>query len=101
MVQTSLRFLANTNNQKQLNQQQKAQEDMYAQQQAMMEEMMNQPIYNPKQAALPKIQERPKTPDPMPVAPAPPPIRPPMGHQGGQLSDLNATFHGYLTIEQV
>lgn len=40
---------------------------------AQMEEMMNQPIYQAKQAALPKVQYNPRTPDPMPTAPAPPP----------------------------
>ena len=39
----------------------------------IMKEMMNQPVYQPRQAALPKMQAKPKTPKPMPVAPAPPP----------------------------
>ena len=39
----------------------------------LMREMMDQPVYQPRQAALPKIQAKAKTPKPMPVAPAPPP----------------------------
>lgn len=42
-------------------------------QQEMLEEMMNQPIYSPQQAALPKVQYNAKTPKPMPAQPAPPP----------------------------
>ena len=38
-----------------------------------MEEMMNAPLYQPAQAALPKVQYQAETPDPMPAAPAPPP----------------------------
>lgn len=40
---------------------------------AMMEEMMNAPVYQAQQAALPKVQYKAKTPEPMPAAPAPPP----------------------------
>lgn len=50
-----------------------SQKEAAEQNQKMMEEMMNQPIYEARQAALPTVQYQPKTPDPMPVAPAPPP----------------------------
>ena len=39
----------------------------------MMEEMMNQPMYSPQQAALPKVQYKPKEAKPMPAQPAPAP----------------------------
>ena len=57
---------------KQMKAQQKSQDQMAKQQKELMEEMMNQPIYSAQQAALPKVQYQAKTPDPMPVAPAPP-----------------------------
>ena len=50
-----------------------AQRDAEERQAELMKEMMNQPVYQPRQAALPKMQAKPKTPKPMPVAPAPPP----------------------------
>lgn len=50
-----------------------AQRESEERQAEIMKEMMNQPIYQPRQAALPKMQAKPKTPKPMPVAPAPPP----------------------------
>ena len=85
--------LANTNNQKQLRQQQKAQQQMFDQQQAMMEEMMNQPVYSAQQAALPQVQYQARTPEPMPAAPAPPPAMniqaapaPQMTNVGSQMS---------------
>lgn len=85
--------LANTNNQKQLRQQQKAQQDMFDQQQALMEEMMNQPVYSAQQAALPQVQYKAKTPQAMPAAPAPPPAMniqaapaPQMTNVGSQMS---------------
>lgn len=42
-------------------------------QEQLMKEMMDQPVYQPKQAALPKVQAKLKTPKPVPVSPAPPP----------------------------
>lgn len=51
----------------------KAQERAQEFQRQMMEDMMNQPVFSAKQAALPTVQAKPKLPDPMPVAPAPPP----------------------------
>lgn len=39
----------------------------------MMEEMMNAPVYQAQQAAMPKVQYKPDNPAPVPAAPAPPP----------------------------
>ena len=58
---------------KQMAAQKESQDAMAAQQKELMEQMMNQPVYSAKQAALPAVQYQPETPDPMPVAPAPPP----------------------------
>ena len=49
------------------------QAESMAAQQEMMEEMMNQPMYSPQQAALPKVQYKPKEAKPMPAQPAPAP----------------------------
>ena len=58
---------------KQLKQQQKFARESELRQAEIMEKMLDQPTYSPRQAALPVVQYKAKTPDPMPVAPAPPP----------------------------
>ena len=58
---------------KQYDQQQADQKAMADENRKLMEEMMNQPIYSAKQAALPTVQYKAPDPEPMPVAPAPPP----------------------------
>ena len=58
---------------KQLNAFTRGQEKMAEQNQKMMEDLMNQPVYQPRQAAMPTVQYKPKTPERVPVAPAPPP----------------------------
>jgi len=76
-LQASQQKKAQNRYDKQMQAQQKAQakqqKQMMKQQEKMMKEMMDQPIYNPKQAALPKVQQQARTPDPMPVAPKPAP----------------------------
>lgn len=60
----------------------KAQTDKFLTQQAedrkaneaLMKELMDQPMYTPQQAALPRVQYKAKSPKPVPAAPAPPPV---------------------------
>jgi len=50
-----------------------AQKQAAADNQKAMEELMNQPVYQAQQAAMPKVQYKPDNPAPVPAAPAPPP----------------------------
>ena len=58
---------------KQVEEQQIAQDKIFKQQEEMMDKLLNQPIYEARQAAMPKIQAKPQTPKPINPAPAPPP----------------------------
>lgn len=50
------------------------QEKQARQNKRLMKEMMDQPQFTARQAALPKIQYKAKAPDPVPAQPAPPPV---------------------------
>lgn len=71
----------------------KGQKKQAKQQQKLMEEMMNQPVYSARQADVMPVQYKAKAPEPMPAAPAPPPAMninptppPEMTNIGSQMS---------------